>query len=168
MMGLTGEQIMAEQERIYAFVRSRLKHEQQGVAEDITLATIERAWRARDRFEDRGERAVSIWMYQIAANLVYSHTRRLKVLRFVSLEEEQVDAGRLDAGSNRQIDVMAVRDALPSVEPKLRAYLDLRLQGYRHLQAAAVLGLPKTTAHRRESAAFAAMREALGEDACHG
>ena len=80
--------------RIYNFFRYRLSDEP--LAEDLTAATFEKAWRGRARFR-RELSAFSTWLFTIARNVSTDHFRRrgrdipLEVVRDqadpVSLEE---------------------------------------------------------------------------------
>jgi RNA polymerase sigma-70 factor (ECF subfamily) len=60
-------------------------------AEDLTSATFEKAWRARDRYR-RDRAAVATWLVAIARNVAIDHFRRPQ--REVPLED---DAGRDEA-----------------------------------------------------------------------
>ena len=65
--------VFAEQlPRVYNFFRYRVGPGP--VAEDLTAATFEKAWRARDRY-DRDKAAFSTWIYSVARNVAVDHYR---------------------------------------------------------------------------------------------
>jgi RNA polymerase sigma-70 factor (ECF subfamily) len=59
--------------RVYNFFRYRVGDGP--VAEDLTAATFERAWRARARYR-RDKAAFSTWLFAIARNIATDHYRR--------------------------------------------------------------------------------------------
>jgi RNA polymerase sigma-70 factor (ECF subfamily) len=65
--------VFAEQlPRVYNFFRYRVGPGP--VAEDLTAATFEKAWRARDRY-DRDKAAFGTWIYAVARNVAVDHYR---------------------------------------------------------------------------------------------
>ena len=63
----------AELPRIYNFFRYRVGEGQ--LAEDLTSATFERAWRKRDRYR-RDLAAFSTWLFTIARRVLVDHYRK--------------------------------------------------------------------------------------------
>jgi len=63
----------AELPRIYNFFRYRVGEGQ--LAEDLTSATFERAWRKRDRYR-RDLAAFSTWLFTIARRVLVDHYRQ--------------------------------------------------------------------------------------------
>lgn len=59
--------------RIYNFFRYRVGD--RATAEDLTAATFEKAWRARDRYR-RDLAKFSTWLFSIARNVAIDHMRR--------------------------------------------------------------------------------------------
>ena len=59
--------------RIYNFFRYRLSDE--SLAEDLTAAVFEKAWRGRKRYQ-RDLSAFSTWLFTIARNVAADHFRR--------------------------------------------------------------------------------------------
>lgn len=59
--------------RVYNFFRYRMSEE--SLAEDLTAATFEKAWRGRSRFR-RDLSAFSTWLFTIARNVATDHFRR--------------------------------------------------------------------------------------------
>ena len=63
-----------EMPRVFNFYRYRVF--ERATAEDLTSATFEKAWRARERYrKDRA--AVSTWLLAIARNVAIDHFRRV-------------------------------------------------------------------------------------------
>src|SRR5574341_266055 len=71
--GVDWEQVYAEElPRVYNFFRYRVGDDR--LAEDLTAATFERAWRAKDRYRrDRG--AFATWLFSIARREAIDHFR---------------------------------------------------------------------------------------------
>lgn len=63
----------AELPRVYNFFRYRVGEGQ--LAEDLTSATFERAWRKRDRYR-RNLAAFSTWVFTIARRVLVDHYRK--------------------------------------------------------------------------------------------
>ena len=77
------ETVYAELEpRVYNFFRYRIGDDP--LAQDLTAATFEKAWRGRMRYR-RNLGAFSTWLFTIARNVAADHFRRLR--REVPLEE---------------------------------------------------------------------------------
>jgi len=75
--------VFAEQlPRVYNFFRYRVGPGP--VAEDLTAATFEKAWRARDRY-DRDKAAFGTWIHAVARNVAVDHFRKERPS--VSLDE---------------------------------------------------------------------------------
>ncbi len=89
--------------RIYNYFRYRLGDD--AVAEDLTSATFEKAWRARDSYR-RDAAKFSTWLYAIARNVAIDHFRRsgrelplesaADVATGTTPEDEVVRAGELE------------------------------------------------------------------------
>jgi len=71
--------------RVFNFLRYR--GFDRDTAEDLTSATFEKAWRARDRYR-RERAAVSTWLLTIARNVAIDHLRRARPER--PLDDESV------------------------------------------------------------------------------
>ena len=61
--------------RIFGYFRYRAFD--RATAEDLTSATFEKAWRARDRYRSN-RAAVSTWLLAIARNVAIDHIRRMR------------------------------------------------------------------------------------------
>jgi RNA polymerase sigma-70 factor (ECF subfamily) len=79
--------------RVYNFFRYRLGD--RALAEDLTAATFEKAWRGRSRFR-RDLSAFSTWLFTIARNVAIDHFRKKEP--DIPLEEirEQADPKSLE------------------------------------------------------------------------
>jgi RNA polymerase sigma-70 factor, ECF subfamily len=79
----------AEVPRIYHFFCYRFV--EGPLAEDLTAATFEKAWRGRGRF--RQQAAFSTWLFAIARNVAEDYNRKHRHYAEVSLEEENDPPG---------------------------------------------------------------------------
>jgi len=61
--------------RVFSFFRYRVG--ERATAEDLTSATFEKAWRARERYR-RDRASVSTWLLAIARNVAIDHLRRTR------------------------------------------------------------------------------------------
>jgi len=91
-------------------------------AEDLTSATFEKAWRARDRYR-RDRAAVSTWLLAIARNVAIDHLRRSRPEvpiddRAVHEDETPETSALRDAQSRR---LQALLAGLPERERELLA-----------------------------------------------
>jgi RNA polymerase sigma factor (sigma-70 family) len=94
---------------IYRYLRRRVGA---ALAEDLTAETFARAFRARRRFDPRGESALP-WLYGIAANLLRMHQRaEERRLRAYSRAAERGFAPSPSADSDNRLDTVALRPAL--------------------------------------------------------
>lgn len=72
--------------RVYNYFRYRLGDN--ALAEDLTAATFEKAWRARDRYR-RDLAAFSTWLLTIARNVATDHLRTFRThVAFETLSEQ--------------------------------------------------------------------------------
>ena len=161
-----GELYRRHVHRIYGFAYRRSGS--RDVAEEVTSATFERAWRAMPSFEWKG-RGFSAWLFAIAARELAAWYRRsarveqprvqraLHVLALSTVPDSQDEAS--PAGPAQ---TAALRRALASLKPRYQEVISLRhLVGLEPDEAAAALGCSKAvlavTLHR----AMAALRGAL-------
>ena len=91
-------------------------------AEDLTSATFEKAWRARDRYsQDRA--AVSTWLLAIARNVAIDHFRRSRpevpLAEDAATDEETPETAALRAGQSRRL--TELMRSLPERERELLA-----------------------------------------------
>ena len=155
---------------VYGFVyRSAGSRE---IAEDVTAAAFERAWRALDTFEWRGNGFRS-WVMRIAATELADHYRRQQrdgrpraqmALRDLAANTSDGTADAPPAEATIETDLAALRSALATLRPRYQEVITMRyLSGLSTDDAAAALGCsPKTLAvvlHR----AVGALRRAMAE-----
>jgi RNA polymerase sigma-70 factor (ECF subfamily) len=96
-------------ETIYRYLRRRVGA---ALAEELAAETFARAFRARRRFDRRGESALP-WLYGIAANLLRMHRRgEERRLRAYARAIERGFEPSLNADSDQRLDAAALRPAL--------------------------------------------------------
>jgi RNA polymerase sigma-70 factor (ECF subfamily) len=109
-----------EMPRVFNYFRYR--GFERSTAEDLTSATFEKAWRARDRYR-RERAAISTWLLAIARNVAIDHFRRSRSEVPLDVEvagdEETPEAAALRAGQSHRLTEM-LRD-LPERERELLA-----------------------------------------------
>jgi len=110
----------AELPRVFNYLRYR--GFDRATAEDLTSATFEKAWRARDRYR-RDRAAVSTWLVAIARNVATDHLRRARPELpledgFARDEATPETAALLDADRRRLSGLLA---GLPERERELLA-----------------------------------------------
>ncbi len=109
-----------EMPRVFSYLRYR--GFERATAEDLTSATFEKAWRARERYrKDRA--AVSTWLLAIARNVAIDHLRRSR--REVPIEDETLrDEATPEAAALRSAEfgrLRALVGALPEREREILA-----------------------------------------------
>jgi RNA polymerase sigma-70 factor (ECF subfamily) len=111
-----------EMPRIFNYFRYR--GFERATAEDLTSATFEKAWRARDRYrKDRA--AVSTWLLAIARNAATDHLRRARPA--VPLEETSVPDERTpEQAAQRGEHLRRLRDLLSELPGREREILALK------------------------------------------
>jgi RNA polymerase sigma-70 factor (ECF subfamily) len=90
-----------EMPRVFSYFRYRGL--ERATAEDLTSATFEKAWRARDRYR-RDRAAVSTWLLAIARNVAIDHFRaapEVPLGRRAAAGTTEADALRLSASARR-------------------------------------------------------------------
>jgi len=106
--------------RVFNYFRYRVPG--RATAEDLTSATFEKAWRARDRYR-RDRAAVSTWLLAIARNVAIDHFRRtrpeLPLENDVARDEETPETVALRQAHSRRLS--ALLGALPERERELLA-----------------------------------------------
>jgi RNA polymerase sigma-70 factor (ECF subfamily) len=108
--------------RIYNFFRYRLGD--RALAEDLTAATFEKAWRGRSRFR-RDVSAFSTWLFTIARNVAIDHFRSRKQDVPLDVVDEQADPTSLEAVVQRNHDAARLSillSQLPERERELVAF----------------------------------------------
>jgi RNA polymerase sigma-70 factor (ECF subfamily) len=119
------EAVYAEQlPRVYNYFRVRTPDV--GLAEDLTSATFERAWRARNGYRtDRG--GIGTWLFAIARNVSASHYRR-PAARELPLDgaEEPGHTPALDDALQRREDVARLRELVGRLPANDRELIALK------------------------------------------
>lgn len=108
--------------RVYNFFRYRLCD--QTLAEDLTAATFEKAWRGRSRFR-RDLSAFSTWVFTIARNVAIDHFRKKEHDIPLETVREQADPKSLEEIVQHNQDstrLSALLSQLPTRERELVAF----------------------------------------------
>jgi len=109
-----------EMPRVFNYFRYRGLD--RAAAEDLTSATFEKAWRARDRYR-RERAAVSTWLLAIARNVAIDHFRRARpevpLAEDGARDEETPETAALRAGQSLRLTELL--RALPERERELLA-----------------------------------------------
>ena len=109
-----------EMPRVFNYLRYRGLD--RATAEDLTSATFEKAWRARDRYR-RDRAAVSTWLLAIARNVAIDHFRRKRpevpLVEDAARDEETPETAALRAGQSLRLTELL--RALPERERELLA-----------------------------------------------
>ena len=88
--GIDWNALYAEQlPRVYNYFRYRVGDD--ALAEDLTTATFEKAWRSRKRFR-RDRAAFSTWLFTIARNVAIDHFRRRRPIMSIENMERHETA----------------------------------------------------------------------------
>ena len=146
----------------YAMTRDR------GVAEDIVVETMTRAYRSLGTLAPHS--TLRPWLLRVAMNLAYSHLGRRR-LPSLSLEANDVDEERTDdVASPADLAELAERRrtvlaAIEDLRPHQRAIVVLAyLEELRLSEVAARLDIPLGTVKSRLNAALRELRDRLGGD----
>ena len=146
--------------RIYSLTRRMLgTHEADEVTQDIFVRT----WQKLGQF--RGESAFSTWLHRLAVNVVIERRRTFAINR----ERMTDDATALDfvavapARSDLAVDFEHAIEQLPAGAREILVLHDV--EGYKHREIAAMLGIATGTSKRQLHRARMLMRRYLGESA---
>lgn len=136
-----GALVRLHQRRAYAIARAIVTtHED---AEDAVQEGFLHAYRALDRF--RPDQAFGAWLHRIMANAALDITRRRKVRDASELPETLASFSRDPAEAS---DLRArLRHALSQLTDRQRSVIILHdIEGFRHGEIGAILGIPEGTA----------------------
>ena len=149
--------VRKHQRRAYAVARSIvLSHDD---AEDAVQEGFLHAFRAMDRF--RPEQAFGAWLHRIVANASLDMARRRKVRDADELPESLSSPHRDPAEADELKDRLA--QALATLGERQRSVIVLHdVEGYKHAEIGALLGIPEGTARSDLHHARAHMRRQLG------
>jgi len=131
-----------------------------GTAEDLTVDTFLRAYRARARFDP--ERSFGAWLRRIATNLAFDHLKRSR--REAPLDDS-LPAAVTDSNPGVQRERREQIDrAFRKLSPKLRLVAMLALvEDVPYREIAEALGIPDATVRVRVFRATQYLRESLKE-----
>jgi RNA polymerase sigma-70 factor (ECF subfamily) len=151
--------------RIHAFAYRRTHSRE--LAEDVTAATFERAFRQLDRFEWRGG-GFGAWLFRIASNELADHYRRqqrsrgergqqaMSALHSASAHD---DVDRVERGGEGTRRLMA---ALATLNPRYQEAIQLRyLAELSHEEAAEAMGASKPVMAVTLTRAMKALKKAM-------
>ena len=110
-----------EMPRIYNFFRYRVGDGP--AAEDLTSATFEKAWRARDRYR-RDRASVATWLFAIARNVARDHFRKDR--REVPIEEASGLGASPEGSLVRRADFRRLSALLGELSDRERELLALK------------------------------------------
>jgi RNA polymerase sigma-70 factor (ECF subfamily) len=145
-----------EMPRVFNYFRYRgLDRE---TAEDLTSATFEKAWRARNRYR-REQAAAATWLLAIARNAAIDHFRRSRVA--VPLEEESLrDDETPETRAVREAETRRLRALLATLPERERELLALKYgAGATNRAIASVTGLGESNVGTILHRTIAALRE---------
>lgn len=128
--------------RVYNFFRYRVGDGP--IAEDLTSATFEKAWQARDRYR-RDLAAFSTWLFAIARNVAVDHFRRQRAdLPLDDLETSAADT-LTDEIAQRRADAARLAALLTGLPDRDRELLALKYgAGMTNRDIARALGLSES------------------------
>lgn len=149
--------VRRHQQRAYAVARAvLLSHED---AEDAVQEGFLHAHRALSRF--RPDQPFGAWLHRIISNAALDLARRRKVRDTDELVDTHASPFRDPAEADELHD--RLRSALAQLPDRQRSVLVLHdVEGYKHAEIGAMLGIPEGTARSDLHHARAAMRSILG------
>jgi RNA polymerase sigma-70 factor, ECF subfamily len=116
--------VYAEQlPRVYNFFRYRLRDDT--VAEDLTAATFEKAWRARESYR-RDIAGFSTWLLAIARNVAADHLRARRVHAPLEDAEQESATGTPEEDNARASDGDRLRALLALLPDRERELISLK------------------------------------------
>ena len=145
------------QTRVYAWIMRIVRDT--GVAEDLTLETFWRIYRARATFDSGGD--FGAWAYRIATNLALSHIRRRP--RELELDESFMAAYSPNPALRRETREQIVQ-AFHKLPAKLKVAVTMALvEEQPYADIAHVLGIPAGTVKSRVFRAVRILRRRLNQ-----
>lgn len=137
--------------KVYAMIMNMVKNDAD--AWDLAQDSFIKAWKALPKFENRSK--FSTWLFRISHNVVYDWMRKKKIRSEGELNDELLDANRIDMTaatapklSQRPDEAMAsnemrheIEDALNKLSPEHKETIVLReVQGMDYKEIAEVMG----------------------------
>jgi RNA polymerase sigma-70 factor (ECF subfamily) len=137
------------------------------IAEELTQETFVRAFDRLHGF--RGEAALSSWVHAIAVSVILNGLRGLKRRRRHEVCWENAESPadpRLSGDVDLRRRLIQAVDSLPN---SLRVVFVMHdMEGYRHREIAAALGIPEGTSKARLSRAKQILRKAIADETVPG
>ena len=131
-------------------------------AEDLTQETFLSAYKAIRR--TGSELALAPWLYQIATNHARMYFRRRKLIRFLPFLEVARSGGAPPAADDTLAEQDVVRRALARLPEEYSAPLLLHMvEGFKHHEVGAILGITAEAARKRVSRGSEMFRKAYAE-----
>lgn len=128
--------------RVYNFFRYRVG--EGPVAEDLTAATFEKAWRARDRYR-RDLGAFSTWLFSIARRVAVDYFRRRRPEVPLETARRQVGETSPEEAVQRRRDFARLAALLASLPARERELVALKYGAdLSHREVAHLLGLSES------------------------
>lgn len=157
-----GELVGRHAPMVRRLTRAVLRHPDD--ADDAAQDAFLSAWRALDRFDTA--QPAGPWLARIAVNAARDLQRRRTVRRTEAIPESYAD--RRGGGPEAQTDSALLRErldaALAELPERQRVALVLfEVEGYRHAEIGALLGVPEGTVRSDVFHARRRLRAALGE-----
>jgi RNA polymerase sigma-70 factor (ECF subfamily) len=109
--------------RVYNFMRYRVGDGP--VAEDLTSATFEKAWRARSQYR-RDKAAFSTWLFTIARNVAVDYFRRQRPVVLLASVSEQPDGTFVEETVQRGDDLARLGALLARLPGRERELISLK------------------------------------------
>jgi RNA polymerase sigma-70 factor (ECF subfamily) len=163
-----GERAAAEElvdgyyDRIYLFMRA-VGHDRQ-TSEDLTQETFMQAWHHVGQL--RNGKALSSWLFRIAANMSRLYWRKHKGVSLVGFDPAPMPAEDPDGleGASGHEELTRVHDAVARLPRKLRQAVVLHyVEQLSISEAAAVAGIRRGTLKSRLNRALEVLRKQVGE-----
>jgi len=128
--------------RVYNFFRYQIGDDQ--LAEDLTAATFEKAWRHRERYRT-DLASLSTWLFTIARRIAADHYRKARTT--VSLEEESIVSDRhvVEDTAQRRADFAILATLLARLAERERELVALKYgAGLTNRAIASISGLSES------------------------
>ncbi len=152
-------------DRVHAFAYRRCGSRE--IAEDVTAATFEKAYRNLSKFQPSGG-GFPAWILRIAANQMHDHHRKAGRANSdrgqVAMQRLMTEAEQPDDEVLRSAEAEVLRAALDRLTPRYRTALSLRyLSGLTNEEAADAMGVSRGTMAVLVHRSLKSMRKQLSE-----
>lgn len=150
-----------EMPRIYNFFRYRFGD--RDLAEELTAATFEKAWRSRNRYR-RNLAKFSTWLYAIARNVATDHLRRNR-RTLLDIDEVTTQAeGELESDVERKDNLRRLAALLAALPPREAELIALKYgAGLTNRSIAQLTGLSEANVGTILHRVVRRLREAWGD-----